>query len=119
MTTIAIPSPTNDPSDWLRWQRLARVQELCRQHLREPTVADDGTTLSVTFTPDLTAGELATLRRIVRISGISVVTPDELAAVEPSLDGLIAYMAVATPTLAQTAAATKAIIRVLGVLLRD
>jgi hypothetical protein len=43
----------------------------------------------------------------------------EWQALEPDIAGLKSYLGVATPTAAQTASATKAIIRVLAALLRD
>lgn len=120
MTTYAIPSPTNDTGDTLRWDRLVRVQRLCAQYLgREPVVTDDGTTLSVTFTPDLTAAQATMLGRIVKTSGFGVITPDELGAVEASITTAKAYLSITNPTNAQTAAAMKAVIRVIGVILRD
>ena len=120
MTTSAIPSPANDTADSLRWQRAERVRLLCIQYLgREPVVTDDGTTLSVVFTPDLTAAQATTLARIVKISGFGVITPDELGAVEASVTTVKAYLNIASPTNAQTANALKALIRIVGVVLRD
>lgn len=120
MTTYAIPSPAGDTADSERWQRLTRVQGLCVQYLgREPSVTDDGTTLTVVFTPDLTPDEAATLARIVHISGIGVVTPAEYAAIEDDIAGLKAFLGVTSPTNAQSVAAIKALVRVLGAIVRD
>lgn len=120
MTTYAIPSPTGDPADSERWQRLARVKRLCFQYLgREPSVADNGTTVSVTFTPDLSAADLNTLIAIVHISGIGVVTPAEYVAVSGDVANLKAYLGLTSPTNAQSVAAIKSLIRVLGVIVRD
>jgi hypothetical protein len=44
---------------------------------------------------------------------------DRYGVIKPELDGLRTYVGIATPTAAQTAAATKALIRVLRALLRD
>lgn len=120
MSIHPIPSPASDPTDSLRWERLAEVRRLCAIHLREPSnVTDDGTTLSLVFTPDLTAGEAATLARLLAISGLVRVTPAEWATIEPDIANARAYLNVATPTLAQTAGMVKSLIRVLRVLLRD
>lgn len=120
MTTYAIPSPTSDAGDSLRWQRLARVQRLCFQYLgREPSVTDDGTTVTVVFTPDLTPAQVQTLAAIVRISGIGVVTPAEYAAVSGDVANLKTYLGLTSPTNAQSVAAIKSLIRVLGVIVRD
>lgn len=120
MTTYAIPSPAGDPADSERWQRLARVQRLCRQYLgREPAVTDDGTTLTVIFTPDLSAADLNTLRRIVRIAGFGVITPAEVAAVEADITTVKNFLGITNPTNAQNAAALKATIRILAAIFRD
>lgn len=120
MSTHAIPSPANDPEDSIRWQRAMEVQRLARVHIgREPVITDDGTTLSVTFTPDLTAQEQAALKAIIRITGLVRVTPQEMAALDGDIDGLATYLGLANPTAAQTVLAVKAIIRCLRALLRD
>lgn len=120
MTTLAIPSPTSDAGDSLRWERLTRVRRMCVQYLgREPDVTDDGTTLTVVFTPDLTAAEATTLARIVKISGFGVITPAEYGAVEASVTTVKAYLNITSPTNAQTANALKALVRIVGVILRD
>lgn len=120
MTTIAIPNANGDSADSLRWQRLARIQALCRAYLgREPEVTDDGITLTVAFTPDLTPAEAQTLAAIVHISGIGVVTPAEFYAVLPDVALLTTFVGLASPTNAQAIAAIKSLIRVLGVIVRD
>ena len=120
MSTHPLPAPANDPADSLRWQHLAAVTALCRAHFREPeSVTDDGTTLALVFTPDLTAGQAATLRRIIAITGLMRVTPGEWAGIEGDLDNARAYLNVGSPTLAQTAGMLKSVIRVLRVMLRD
>jgi hypothetical protein len=50
------------------------------------------------------------------VPGISLA---EWQALEPDIAGLKSYLGTASPTAAQTASATKAIIRVLAALLRD
>jgi hypothetical protein len=119
MTTYAVPSWTNDVGDSLRWERITHVTRLCRIYLgREPVITDDGSTLSATFTPDLTAGEANTLRRIVRISGFGMMTPDDIAGIEADIDTLTAFVALGNPTNAQAVAAVKSVIRVLNVVFR-
>jgi hypothetical protein len=120
MSVHPIPSPANDPADSIRWARVEELKRLCRVYLREPTnVTDDGTTLSLVFTPDLTVIEAATLNRLVAISAITRITPTEWEAIEPDLTLLRTYAGTAVPTLTQTATVTKSIIRVLRALLRD
>ena len=121
MTTYVLPSPVNDTGDSLRWERIERAKRLCERYLGvEPVITDDGTKLSVTFTPDLTADEVKTLRAIVRLSAMGMATPAEVIAVEPDVVAIKAFMALPSPTNAQTLAAVKAIVRVLGVyLVRD
>lgn len=120
MSTHPIPSPGNDPADSIRWERLEALRNLCRRFLREPeSVTDDGETLSLVFTPDLTAPQTAVLNRLIAISGLLRITPAEWAAIEPDIDNARLYLNVATPTLVQTAGMMKGLIRVLRVLLRD
>jgi hypothetical protein len=74
-----------------------------------------------TFTPDLTAGEASTLTDTAaayRTRNVELTTA-EYAALRPDIEGLRTYHGIASPTAAQTAQATKAIIRVLRALLRD
>lgn len=97
---------------------LARVREL----LREPELLYDGQARTITyrFTPDLTLAELttfsnlrATLRSRIRF------TDAEMDALRPDVEGLRTYQGLASPTAAQTAQATKAIIRILRAVFRD
>jgi hypothetical protein len=73
------------------------------------------------FDPDLTAAEAATFADLVALYRTRDVelTPAEYATLKPDLEGLRTYHGLASPTAAQTAQATKAIIRVLRALLRD
>ena len=121
MTTYVIPSPANDTGDSLRWERIERARRLCLRYLGvEPVITDDGTHLTATFTPDLTADEAKTLRAIVRLSAVGMATPAEIIAVEGDVASLKTFMGLASPTNAQTLAAVKALVRVVGVyLVRD
>lgn len=120
MSTHPIPSPTGDPLDAIRWQRFEQVRALCRAYLREPEgVTDDGTTLSLVFAPDLTAGEAAILARLIRLTGMLRITPAEWQAIEPDLVTGRNYVQNASPTNVQTVAAVKSLWRVIGALLRD
>jgi hypothetical protein len=120
MSTHAIPSPANDPQDSIRWQRAIEAQRLALVHIgREPVITDDGTTLSLVFTPDLSAPQTTTLRAIIRLSGLMRVTPAELVAIESDITGLVTFQGLASPTLAQAVAAVKAQSRILQALLRD
>lgn len=101
-------------------RRLADLDRLCGQYLqRSPSIEDDGNTLTLTFTPDLTAGEETILARIMRVEGLMRITPAEWSIIEPDIDGLRTYMDISSPTNAQSVAAIKAIIRVLRALMRD
>lgn len=74
-----------------------------------------------TFTPDLTSAEAATFADLVaamRTHDVQL-TPAEYLAIKSDIEGLRAYNGVTSPTLAQTAAATKAQNRILRALLRD
>ena len=53
------------------------------------------------------------------ISGIGVVTPAEYAAIEDDIAGLKAFIGLTSPTNAQSVAAIKGLIRVLGAIVRD
>jgi ethanolamine utilization microcompartment shell protein EutS len=120
MSIHAIPSPTSDLTDSIRWQRAVELQRLALGYLgKEPTITDNGTTLSLVFTPDLTAPQTATLNRLIALSGLLRITPAEWATIEADLVTARAYVNIATPTLVQTAAATKSVIRFLRVLVRD
>jgi hypothetical protein len=120
MSVHPIPSPTNDPADSMRWDRVEQIRRLCRVYGREPThVIDDGTTLSLVFEPDLTPAQETMLRRLIRISGMLRITPAEWANIEDDLTTGIAFVQNAVPTNAQSVAAVKSLWRVLGALLRD
>lgn len=120
MSTHPIPNVAGDTQDSIRWDRLAAIKRLCLVYLREPeSVTDDGATISLVFTPDLTAGQTAVLRRLVALSGLMRLTPEEWAAIEPDIAGLTTFQGLPTPTLAQTVLAVKAQSRILRALLRD
>lgn len=82
-------------------------------------MVDDGLSLTLSFTPDLSPEEELRLGRIMRVEGLTRVTPAEWADLEPDIDGLRTYHGLASPTNAQTVSAVKAIIRVLRALIRD
>lgn len=98
--------------------------DLLRANLRSPeTVLWDQATLTATFrfTPDLTASEAATfadLLATVRTRDVQL-TPAEYQAIKPDIALLRTFAGINSPTLAQTAAATKAQSRILRALLRD
>lgn len=86
------------------------------------TYGPDGVIL--TFVPDLTPAQAALLDElmadIATMSHFGVtMTLAEWRAIKSDAAGLKAYLGVASPTAAQTAAATKAIIRVLGTIIRS
>ncbi|HUW16221.1 MAG TPA: hypothetical protein VMW94_04010 [Actinomycetes bacterium] len=70
--------------------------------------------------PPLSPTEQETLAELVRMARFGVtMTLAEWQAIKADAAGLKAYLGVASPTAAQTAAATKAIIRVLATIIRD
>jgi hypothetical protein len=74
------------------------------------------------FVPPLTTAEqasLADLRLMARFSIASDLTLAEFQALKPDLATGRAFLGIASPTQAQAVAAERAIIRVLGALLRD
>ncbi len=95
---------------------------LARQYLREPSLVSgdsvNGWTLA--FTPPLTTAEQATFADLQTMANFGVtLTLTEWQAIKADAVGLKTYFGLATPTLVQTAAATKAIIHVLSVIVRD
>lgn len=73
------------------------------------------------FTPDLTSAEAATFADIVatfRTRDVEL-TPAEYVAIKSDIALLKTFAGINSPTLAQTAAATKAQSRILRALLRD
>lgn len=120
MSTHVLTSPANDPEDSIRWQVALQVKYLAGIHMGlTPTITQSGTTLSLVFTPDLTAPQIATLNRLIAMSKLFRITPTEWATIEADLATLRAYVNIASPTLVQTAAAMKSVVRFLRVLVRD
>lgn len=96
---------------------------LLGQYLRLPSNAtrDANGVITYTFTPPLTVAEQATFAdlKLLASFGISAnITPDEFAAIKPDLATAKNFLGIASPTAAQSNAALKATIRVLGALLR-
>jgi lipopolysaccharide biosynthesis protein len=80
--------------------------------------------VTLTYTPDLTAAEVTRLgdfmADIATMAHFGVtMTLAEWQAIKADAAGLRAYLGVASPTAAQTAAAVKAIVRVLGTIIRE
>lgn len=90
--------------------------------IRVPSdVAWDGTTATYTFTPDLTAAEAVAFDDLVSTfhSHDVELSLTEYQAIKSDIALLKTFAGINTPTLAQTAAATKAQSRILRALLRD
>jgi len=120
MSIHPVPSPVGDAEDAIRWQRMSDIKRLCAVYLRAPSdVTDDGTTLALVFTPDLTAPQSAILDRLIALSGLMRITPAEWQAIEPDIAGLVTYQGLANPTLAQTVLAVKAQSRILRAIIRN
>lgn len=97
--------------------------ELCDLYLRRPdsySIADDGS-VTATFAPALTTQEQATfgdLQLMCKFGIPTSISLEEFQAIKPDLVTARQYVGLASPTQAQSAAALKATIRVLGALLR-
>jgi len=99
-----------------------RLQALCVLYLRPATLTGDPVTgvYTLVFEPPLTAPEQAIFADIQVMAKFGVdMTLAEWQSIKADAAALKAYLGVATPTLVQTAAATKAIVRVLGVIVRS
>jgi hypothetical protein len=84
------------------------------------TVTGTGATRTFTWTPDLSAADQTNIADIVTMTGFGVtMTLAEWQSIKSDAAGLKTYFGLASPTLVQTAAATKAIIHVLSVIVRD
>jgi hypothetical protein len=102
-----------------------RLAALAAVELRSPdTLATNGTTGDpvLTFSPPLTAAEQAILDDLALMAKFGVSADLSLAefrAIKSDLVTARTYVGLASPTAAQTAAALKSAIRVLGALLRQ
>jgi hypothetical protein len=92
-------------------------------YLRDPADWDHSTVPPTPiFVPPLTTAEQATFDDLVKMTRFGLATSLSLAeyqAMKPDLALGEAFLGIASPTNAQAVAAEKAIIRVLGALLRD
>jgi hypothetical protein len=100
------------------------LEMACAQYLRRPSGwTDDGAGhFTPTFEPPLTTAEQATfadLQKMARFGIASSLTLAEYQAMKADLATGRAFLGIASPTQAQAVAAERAIIRVLGALLRD
>lgn len=98
------------------------LQALCTQYLRTPVVTSDGTTVTFTFSPALSAPELVTFADLQTMSHFGIpatITLAEFQDIKPDLATGKAFLGIANPTNAQAVAAEKSIIRVVGALLRS
>jgi hypothetical protein len=113
MSDHSIPSPADPVSGF------AGLLEAVTAAIRAPSEVRIGPVY--VFVPDLTTAEATTFADLVALHRTRDVelTPAEYATLKPDLEGLRTYHGLASPTAAQTAQATKAIIRVLRALLRD
>ena len=82
---------------------------------------DAQNTITPTFTPPLTTAEQATfadLQTMAKFGLSNDLTLSEFQAIKSDLATARAYVSIASPTAAQTTAALKSTIRVIGALLR-
>lgn len=73
---------------------------------------------TLTWPQTLTAGQVQAVQDGARAARTSL-TPNERNGIQSDIDLLVAFQGIATPTLAQTAAATKAQSRILRAILRS
>ena len=101
-----------------RHQRLA---ELCDAHLRPiKEWHGDASGFTPIFAPPLSPAEKATLDELEVMARHGVtMTLAEWRAIKEDAAGLRQYLGLSSPTAAQTALATQAIIRVLATIIRD
>jgi hypothetical protein len=100
-------------------EQLERIVAECDSAGRHPSLCQvDGNSVTLWFDPDLTAGEISALNDVMR-AALTDLTRLERNAIQSDIDLLVTYQGVATPTLAQTAAAVKAQSRILRALLRS
>jgi len=97
---------------------------LCEEYLgRRPVTYETNPTtgqITMTFVPPLTTAEQATFDDLAVMVRFGVtLTLAEWQGIKADAAGLKAYLGVTSPTAAQTAAATKAIVRVLGTIIRS
>lgn len=97
---------------------------LCAAYLRLPTATYNAATDTTTyaFVPPLTTAEQATFADLQLMAKFAIsdnLTLAEFQAMKPDLATGKTYLGLASPTNAQTVAVIKAIIRVLGDLLRS
>jgi hypothetical protein len=79
-------------------------------------------TRDLVWTPDLSAAELAQVNDLLTMAKFGIaasLTLAEFGAIKPDLATARTYVGLASPTAAQTAAALRSTIRVLGALLRQ
>lgn len=106
---MSYPIPQHDLDDFVR-----DVQT----NLRPPSIEWDGAQSVAVFYPDLSASEQQTYALLVRVHRSRVgLTFADYTVLQPDLVGLRAFANLASPTAAQTAAAVKALIRVVRAIL--
>jgi hypothetical protein len=93
---------------------------LVRTYLRPGVLCTTPDGSDIVFNPPLTVAEQAIFADLQLMNKFGVdMTLAEWQSIKPDAAGLKAYLGLSAPTLAQTAAATKAIIRVLATIVRD
>jgi len=99
------------------------LQNLCAIYLRPCTLNGDPVNgIVATFEPPLTANEQLTFADLKLMAGFGItsnITLAEFQAIKPDLATAKAFVGIASPTAAQSNAALKSTIRVLGALLRS
>lgn len=95
---------------------------LCAQSLRVPSRYDSVDVATFVWEPPLTTQEQTTLADLQTMANFGLtasITLAEFQAIKPDLVTARNFVGIATPTAAQSNAALKATIRILGALLRQ
>lgn len=115
MSTQTVANPTSATDG------LPGLLDAVTAAIRAPqSVAWDGASVVYTFIPDLTAAEATTFGDLVTLHRFSVeMSLAEWQQVKPDAAALKQYLGLSSPTNAQSVAAIRSIIRVLGVIVRS
>lgn len=110
------------PGGYLANPDAVRLFDLLERYLRRPEtfILDANDDPVATFSPPLSPAEQTAYDDLVTMAKFGVsLTLTEWQSIKADAAGLKTYLGIASPTLAQTSAATKAIIRVLATIVRS
>jgi hypothetical protein len=115
--TVRLPLPAGLPSDLSVVMQESGCFDSGRCRFEDG--ADGVTPVAILADPPLTDAERTAIEAVLARNRACRVTAADLAAIDGDIAALRTYLSLATPNNAQTAAATKALIRVLRVLVRQ